>query len=66
MSEKWIQFLEIDIVILASLASLFVALQLYPNAKNMSTRLKFCRKISSEQLTSILQGAEPPNRRALP
>ena len=33
MTEKWIQFLEVGVVILASLASLFVALQLHCNAE---------------------------------
>jgi hypothetical protein len=33
MTEKWIQFVEIGVVILASLASLFVALQLHRNAE---------------------------------
>jgi hypothetical protein len=33
MTEKWIQFVEIGVVILASLASLFAALQLRRNAE---------------------------------
>jgi len=33
MTEKWIQFVEIGVVILACLASLFVALQLRRNAE---------------------------------
>jgi len=33
MTEKWIQFVEIGVVILASLASLFAALRLRRNAE---------------------------------